>query len=982
MVKPSSNSTPPLTARTQPAPHSPGTEHTSRTARTPHTARAPRAPRRGILWIEFFRTIWSSFGRFLAILAIIALGAGFFSGLKTAKPAMIATADKYLGEQNMYDLQLASTLGFSDDDLTTIADSSTVTQAQGVIDQDILGKVEGEHTDSTYAAHSLPDTISTLHLEAGRMARTASECVADYAVMGTDVVGKTITWSNTNSSNALDAMSQKSCTITGVATSPDYLNVERGASDLGDGKTYAFLYLPSSAFTSDIFTGIEVTVGAQGQAFSSEYKSSVAASRDDVKSAVTSVAAARYADLVATARDEMREKAVDQATESAQEQVEASFEAQAQQLQQSQGLSPTGTGSAGNTAGAQLAAAQSSSALGAQKQAAIDEAVTTATQEAEKKIADMSDADVAQKAGFSKPKTYVLTRSSNLGYASFENDTSVIEGIALIFPIFFLSVAAMVCLTTITKMIDEERGQIGLMKALGYRTAPVAAKYLGYSGLASLLGCVVGILIGTFLFPLAIWSGYGIIYKFAPITFVFDWVTALVITGGYLAVMAAVTWTVCWRELRSQPAELLRPLAPQPGKKIFLEHIGLVWNRLSFLHKVSLRNVFRFKKRLFMILAGVAGCTALIVACFGIRDSVSEIPTYQYGNVDLYSASVQLQKPGEGRTDADVRKDFLARYSDDLAAQSFVYENTADADIADTTKSVSVIAANDDADLTNVVNLHDGNDTLALPDEGNILISRGIAHTTGIGVGDDVTLRTLDGEQVSLTVSGVFDNYIALPVYINLADATQLWGSEASAGSGDAADSGDADDSGDSSETVATRTALVRFKDGVDEESVYAQMETDDDIQFTTPVSEDKDQLYTMMRALDAIVSLIILSAGALALIVLLNLTGINITERIREIATIKVLGFFQRETSAYVFRENIMLTFLGVIVGLPLGKLFHMFIMSQIKVDAMYMVPDIYWASYLYSALLTFAFLGVTFLVMYRRIAHIDMAGALKSPE
>lgn len=897
------------------------------------------SPRRGILWVEFFRTIAGSLGRFLAILAIIALGAGFFSGLKTAKPAMVATADKYLSEQNMYDVQIMSTLGFDKDDVDTIAETTGVTAVEGAISQDILGKLEGEHTDSTYAARSLPQKISTLHLTAGRVARTADECVADSAVMGTDVVGKKIIWDETNSDDTLDAMTEKSCTITGVATSPDYLSTnERGSSDLGDGKTHAFLYLPDSAFSSDIYTSLDATLDVKGEAFSTDYKTAVDSHLPEVKAAVRKAADSRYSDLVETAREEMRKKAVSQAEDEARSSVDKQF--------------------ANSTSATATLSATQSATLEQQKQTATDTAVAEAKETAEKKIADMSDDDVADEAGLETAKTYVLTRTSNIGYAGFENDTGIIEGIALIFPVFFLFVAAMVCLTTITKMIDEERGHIGLMKALGYKTAPIAAKFLGYSGLASLLGCVVGIVVGTFLFPLAIWSGYGIIYTFAPLTFVFDWQTALIITVGYLAVMAAVTWTVCWRELRSQPSTLLRPQAPEPGKKIFLEHVGFLWNHLSFLHKVSLRNVFRFKKRLFMILAGVAGCTALIVACFGIRDSVSEIPRYQYDMVNRYSATVQLQEPEGDRTDSTVRDAFLKQYGSDFEGQSFVYENTADADIGDTTKAVSVIAADDAHDLSEVVSLHNGDTQLELPEKGQILISRGIENTTGLEVGGTLSLRTVDGDEVKLTVSGIFDNYIATPVYINLEDAQTLWSD------------------------AAPRTALVRFKTGVDEETVYTQMEDDEDVQYTTPVSESKDQLNTMMQALNAIVALIILSAGALALIVLLNLTGINITERVREIATIKVLGFYQRETASYVFRENIILTTMGVIIGLPLGRLFHMFIMSQIKVDAMYMVPDISWPSYVYSALLTFVFLAVTCLVMYRRIARIDMAGALKSPE
>lgn len=929
-----------------------------------HASHRKVRARRGILWIEFFRTVWRSFGRFLAILAIIALGAGFFSGLKTAKPAMVATADKYLGEQNAFDLQLISTLGFETSDVEKLADSADFSQVQGLTTQDILGKLSGEHSDATYAARSMPNDISKIKIEAGRTARAADECVADSAVMGDSVIGKKITWSSSNTDASLSAMSKDSCTITGVASSPDYLNIERGASDIGDGKTYAFLYLPTDAFTSDVYSQVQATVDSHGEAFSTEYKKSVNQHLETAKNTVKTISEEREQRLISDARDAIRDAAIQKAVETATNTVDQQF------AQQSTALAALPQGQARQQATAQF---------DQQKQQALEQATSAARNEAISSVDSQSDEEIADTAGIDSPKTYVLTRSSNLGLASFENDTGVIEGIALVFPIFFIFVAAMVCLTTVTKMIDEERGQIGLLKALGYHTGAIAAKYLGYSGAASFLGCVAGITFGTFIFPLAIWSGYGIIYKFAPITFVFDYVPAIAITLGYLAIMAAVTWTVCWRELRSQPAQLLRPEAPKPGKKIFLEHIGILWNHLSFLHKVSLRNVFRFKKRLFMILAGVAGCTALIVACFGIRDSTSAIPQYQYGQVNLYSASVQLQKPTDAETtnsdssalseqeDATTCKDFLQRYDDVIASSGFVYENTADMDITtadgqSTTKSVSVIAAEPDSiesgGISDVVRLHDGETPLDPPARGKILISKGIAHNTGQGIGDKVTLRTMDGGHVDLTISGIFDNYIALPVYINLEDAQKMW-SDASA-----------------------RTVLVRFDTGTDEEKVYEQMESDKDIQFTTPVSDDKDQLYTMMRALDAIVALIILSAGALALIVLLNLTGINITERIREIATIKVLGFYQRETASYVFRENILLTSLGIILGLPLGKLFHMFIMSQVKVDAMYMVPDIAWQSYVYSALLTFAFLGVTFLVMYRRIAKIDMAGALKSPE
>ena len=328
------------------------------------------------------------------------------------------------------------------------------------------------------------------------------------------------------------------------------------------------------------------------------------------------------------------------------------------------------------------------------------------------------------------PKSYVLDRSTNTGYVSFENDSSIVAGVAKVFPLFFFAVAALVCITTMTRMIDEQRTQIGTLKALGYSDGTIAWKYMSYSGGAALLGCALGFALGTWIFPLFIWMGYSMLYDFAPIVYVFDGWLLIISVLAALACSAGVTWLSCHAELRENPANLMRPKAPKAGKRILLEYIPFVWNRLSFLHKVSIRNIVRYKKRLFMMLLGVGGCTALIVAGLGLRDSISTVVDDQFRGVTHYQIAVTFVSP----MDEAQQQAFREKYADEMTQCIFVHAAAYEARTSSGINKVNVIATDDPA-ITQAIDLHENGRTVAWPQQG-VLLDAALARDTGVSVGE------------------------------------------------------------------------------------------------------------------------------------------------------------------------------------------------------------------------------------------------------
>ena len=576
--------------------------------------------------------------------------------------------------------------------------------------------------------------------------------------------------------------------------------------------------------------------------------------------------------------------------------------------------------------------------------------------DAEKELADARAelADAREKISeIEEPEVYVLDRSANIGYACFESDSQIVESISTVFPLFFFMVAALVCMTTMTRMVDEQRTQIGVLKAMGYTPGAIMGKFVFYSGSAATIGSVIGFFFGSTVFPKVIWMAYSLMYGFADIKLVFDWGMGALALGAALVCSVGATWFSVRREMKLVPAELMRPAAPKAGKRVLLERVRPVWRRLSFMHKLTMRNIFRYKKRLVMMIIGIGGCTALLVTGLGIRDSISEVVNYQFDEITLYDVSVTFADAQDAGAQAAFRENAGAG-----TQTLFAHESTVDVSAGGTTKSVYLVCT-DAQSLDGFIDMHMDGESVAMPAAGEAVISRGLAETLGVGVGDGITVRDSDMNPAELTVSGVFDNYIYNYVFARPQTMEQEWGY-----------------------APEVKSAYVAVEDGLDPRAVAAELSSLEGVGNVSANIDMRERVNSMMESMDYIVMLIVFSAGALAFIVLYNLTNINITERTREIATVKVLGFFPRETASYVFSENFLLCFIAALAGLPLGKALHAFVMAQIRIDMIRFDVRVLPISYALAVALTFVFAILVNFALRFKLEKINMAESLKTVE
>lgn len=568
--------------------------------------------------------------------------------------------------------------------------------------------------------------------------------------------------------------------------------------------------------------------------------------------------------------------------------------------------------------------------------------------------AEIGDAE-AEIADLERPDSYVLGRETNMGYACMENDSAIVNGIANVFPVFFYAVAALVCMTTMNRMVEEQRTQIGVLKALGYSEASIMGKYLFYSGAAAISGSLVGYFFGTWFFPYMIWIAYSSMYDVAEIQYVFD--AGLLIFSLLISSLCSmgVTYVSCKNELSEAAAELMRPKAPKAGKRIFLEYIPWIWKPMKFLHKVSYRNVFRYKKRFFMMVIGISGCTGLLVTGFGVQDSIANIANDQYGRIQVVDINVLMSEAVDDTTD-----EMIQRVAGDRVKEyTYVLEKSMDLVTEEAVKSINLVAMDEGADISPYVMLPDEKtgEILEYPGLGECILTDKLAKTYELSVGDTITLRDENHHSMELVLTGIAENYLYNFVYMTTQTYEECL-----------------------EEKAEIKSIYMNLEEGVDSHQVTADFMKEDEVAAATVSSDSKNRFSSMIESLDMIIIVIIACAGFLAFIVLYNLTNINITERIREIATIKVLGFYRKETASYVFRENLILTAFGAIAGLGLGKLFHAFVMSQVQVDQVSFDVRILPRSYLYSVILTFVFAVVINLFMTGKLERVSMTESLKS--
>ncbi len=1040
-----------------------------------------------------FRTIKKSLGRYIAILAIVALGVGFFAGLRVTERSIIKAADSYYSDYDLYDFYLISTLGFTDEDVKAFSSLDGVETAAGSVSVDFLADNGDDETESVLYAHNITENVNGMELLSGRMPEAADECVidADYADIA---IGDTIVVSEDNDEDTLDYFNYTEYTVVGTVNAVIYSYYDRGSTSLGNGQVAGFSYLLPEGMNYEAYTELYLTIPSDGEIYSDEYEADVDAMRDEVDALLSTRADVRYQTLyddaeseILEAQEELDEKRQELAdaqaeiddgwetynTESAEvyatladskAQLDAArtelndgytalaeaketweaakVETEAQLAATEQTLTEGEASYAENLAAYEEAVAQvemmaaagmdtsAMEATLAESKAALDaaraeldagavalaeaksqweqtaaeteaqlssteqtlaageaeyaaglaeynEGVATAEAElaeAKQKLidgqaeiddalpqledaqAEIDDAYAELDSSLSPATLYLLDRESNMGYASLDNDVSIVSGVAKVFPVFFFLVAALVCITTMTRMVSEQRTENGVRKALGCSNAMIIAPYLIYAGSATTIGCVVGFFIGSRLLPLVLWQLYKILYAISYFAaFVVDVPLLLGCLAAYLIGTLGITALVCRSDLKESAAQLIRPKSPAAGKRIFLERIDFIWKRLKFLHKVTVRNIARYKQRMVMMIVGIGGCTALLIAGIGVRDSNQPNISRQYNEITLYDASVSfLKTPDESQ-----RAEFSEAATEVAEESTFLYTDTVTVDTVGGNRQDSVNMVVYEEEPYNYIDLHHNGEAVEFPQTGEAVINYRLASENDIKIGDTITLTDDENTAFTVTVSGIFDNYINDYIYLSADTYTTLTGLD-----------------------IDCNVAYLNFTDGTDIHTASALLLGTDNVSAVSLSEDLKEQGVKMLDRVNYVVLIILVCAGALSFIVLYNLTNITITERSREIATLNVLGFFQKEQNSYVFRENILLTGISAICGIPMGIALLYYVMSQIKISTIYFGWRLAWSSLVLSIVLTFVFTLIVDAILTIKIKKVNMAEAMKAIE
>lgn len=924
------------------------------------------------------RAVGRGLPRFLSILAIVALGCGFLIGLFSTCPDMQDTADAYYREHRVMDLDIKGSAGLTDADRDALLSLHGVESVQAGYSFDlVLSDPDGDDITSRLWAFSEPagTRINGFTLIKGRMPRNAYECVLELpnAFLASYSIGDVFTIAP---ENAPEGLLPQELTVVGLATSPLYMSIEREKTTVGTGQISAIFYLNVSAFDLPAYTDLLLTFSdaAAYNCFSDDYtalmeeKYAAAETLGEARSKV------RYEEL----RDTY-ETQIAQATDSLTA-AEAQLERQLSGAQQELAAAQTGLSSAQLAMQTRYAAmlrqygtedafpaevkrslAESASALEEQKTALQEAAAALETRRAEgNAVLEEVRLQIAQARASANaletPRWLLFTREDNASYSSFSSNSEKIRSISRIFPVFFCLVAALVAMTTMTRMVEEERTQAGTLGALGYSNGTILRFYLGYCLCACVPGCIAGLLVGSWLFPTVIWNAYSIMFALPDLQLSFRLGYALATFAVVCGVILLATWLVCRSSLRETPASLMRPRAPVAGKRIFLERIPFLWKRLSFHRKVAARNLFRYKKRLYMTVVGVAGCTALLLTGFGLQDSIGCIVDRQFDRVQTYELSVLFRNGTVWEEDPVLR----AFGEDDLVRGVLpVHADSVTLDAEGERLSVTLYVPLEET-FGEYLSLHTpGGEALSLQD--GLLLSEKAARLLGLSAGDSVRLTNEDGGEVTVQIGGVFENYILNYACLSPAQYRALFGEEPSF----------------TSAFIKLREDTQEVRDAV-AERLYAS-ENVSYLQFSGSLRETFSQ---MIERLNFVVYVLILSAAALAIIVLYNLNNINICERRRELATVKVLGFYEPEVSSYVFRETFVLTLLGDALGLLLGILLHAFVIRTVEIDMVMFGHDIAAMSFVFATVLTLLFSLLVSLISVPVIRKIDMVDSLKANE
>ncbi|QFG47367.1 FtsX-like permease family protein [Lapidilactobacillus dextrinicus] len=856
------------------------------------------------------RKIWASFGRFVAIVLIIMLGVLLFVGIKSSGPDLYHNATNFLKAQKARDIQIISSTGLTDQDLK-LAKKVTGAQVEG--SEFVYGTTTKNSDTIQVFSYRRSAQLNQLKLTKGRLPKQTSELVLDDLARKQGYqLGQTIKIANRQ-------LRRQTYQIVGFAISPQFVNkATRGTSNVGDGTIDYFAYTNQANFKASVYSQISIrfaklqSLNSYGTAYQDKSEQKV----KQLKQAFKGRAKQRDQELKATAL---------------------------KSINQQQALL--------NTAKKQLAAAKQQVSAASQGQMTTTPKITaqeTKLKQAQAKI-DAAKAKVAELT----PTTFYYNERSDLpGFTDYGNLAERIAAIANVFPLIFFLIAILITFTTITRMVEEERTQIGTLKALGYTRWEIAQNYLLYALLAAVLGIIIGVIVGTNTLPQIVVSMMQTQYSYPPSPVGYDWPTiAIAIALSLFATLGAVVY-VLTRQLHEKPAALMLPKAPKAGKRILLERFTPLWRRLSFNRKVSYRNLFRFKSRMWMGILGIAGGTGLILTGFGIRDSIDYSGQTQFKQIIQYQATISRKSDQQSAEQATKILTDDGQYRRHLPVDLQMVKLTKGKQTVD---EVSQYVTDQPVKLRQYIKL-----SQALPKDGAIL-SQKAAQLLDVKKGDTVQVQDANHHRYKVKVSGITENYAGHFIYLQQAYYQHL-----------------------RPEQYAATTWLTKLKPQTksQEKKLARRLLGTKEVVNVAYMSTQIDAVDQQTASLRPIVLIFIVLSGLLSFVVLYNLTNINVSERIRELSTIKVLGFFDNEVTMYIVRENIVLTLFGIIVGLGFGNLLTLFILHQAETSVMVFPLIISATGYLTAIVMTILFTVIVMVVTHFHLKHVDMIEALKANE
>ncbi|OTP24332.1 hypothetical protein A5800_002192 [Enterococcus sp. 5B7_DIV0075] len=905
---------------------------------------------------SIFRDIRQSLGRFIAIILIIFMGVLLFVGIKSIGPNLEKTVQEFVTSHNVSDLQIQGTAGLTNEDL---AIAEKVAGAKGELGYSFPYVEEQQDRNLQIYSYAKDKKQNKLTLLQGSYPKNNQQLLMDESLKEQYPLNSKITIKD-------NQLKDETFTVTGYVASPIYVDKkERGVTTVGDGMIDGYVYLPETAFASETYSILYLRFSdlKETDMMSDVYKKQMIDNEEKLQKLFDERKEPRKTELQDMANEEIvkgeqelqenQQKLSDGQNElnTAKEQLSS----QQQQLEQQKAQLEILYGQ--TVADNQLASAQSQLEQAATTLAEKQDELTENQQkltEAQAKI-DESKKDVAA----IKTPNYILTqRSSNPGFTEFTSLSDRIDAIGNVFPVFFFLIGILITFTTITRMVEEDRKEIGTLKALGYRNSEISQKYLLYALMTGTIGTVFGVIVGTKGLPPVVFTMLKKNYVFEnyPTDF-WPWPILVAILAALFATVAATIYILI-KDLREKPMALLMPKAPKPGKRILLEYITPLWSRLSFNQKVTYRNLFRYKARAILTILGIAGCMGLMVAGFGLQDSIGGVVDVQFKQLNHFQGIITLedeanvQKANKVLTADDKVKESMSVFADqvkfkkegasDLSASLYAFKNTDRAKDYFTLKKANKKEA------------------VKITDDGAV-VTEGIAKAYDAKIGSNLTIQDNEGKKMKIKVSGIVENYLGNTIFMDQNYYQKV-----------------------TDKDFTENTVLFKSHEmsSQEEEKLANQLQDTNQVTTTTFMSTQASKQAFASENLRPVVLIFIVLSGTLAFVVLFNLTNINVSERERELATIKVLGFFDGEVTVYIIRENVIFTLVGILLGCGVGKVLTWFIITMASADNMAFPLLIPGMGYFVSGALTVIFSAIVMFITHKKLKEIDMISALKSNE